>query len=195
MICAGMPAMAQKSSRDKFSTEIIANNSTHIGRITKDSLLVITGSTYLFTVDTPEDQGLVSTKISAQQLLLQICSKDGSRHQYSITDKNGSTKNEGDIVSGDRLIVKSADGKHAKTYHIAVSPMAIGGQLGLEQDSITVNSKSDLTLYFTAGHVFGNFGGHRSDQQCKRHAFINSFNTAHKYCQQIARQPEPYDRS
>ena len=29
--------------------------------------------------------------------------------------------------------------------------MAIGGQLGLEQDSITVNSKSNLTLYFTAG--------------------------------------------
>src|SRR5678810_637554 len=78
------------------STDIIENNSTHIGRITKDSIIVITGSTYSFTVDTPEDKGLVSTTPTIQQLLQQVTSKDGSIQTYRITDKDGVTKNAGD---------------------------------------------------------------------------------------------------
>ena len=152
LIGSALPATAQKMGEAKFSTEIdFANNSTNISQITKDTLVVITGSTYSFTVDTPEDQGLVSTKIGAAQLPLQITSKDGSAQTYQVTDKNGVTKNDGDIVTGDQLVVTSQLGAARKIYRIVVRQMALSGKLRLERDEITVNSTKDLTLYFTAG--------------------------------------------
>jgi hypothetical protein len=62
--------MAQKPVTSRSSAEVVPGNATHIGRITKDSIIVITGSTYSFTVDTPEDSGLVSTNTTVKQLLL-----------------------------------------------------------------------------------------------------------------------------
>ena len=143
--------MVNKPVVPKSSAEIIPNNSTHIGRITNDSIIVITGTTYSFTVDTPEDSGLVSTNTTVKQLLSQIKSKDGSAQQYLVTDKDGNKKDEGYLLNGDKLIVTSQDGKTKKTYNIATGPMAINGQLRLEKKELTVNTNSDLTLYFTAG--------------------------------------------
>ncbi|HEY8659523.1 MAG TPA: endopygalactorunase [Hanamia sp.] len=149
--CIAIPAIAQKKNADKFSTDIVENNSTYIGRITKDTLVVISGSTYLFTVDIPEDKGLVSTNIGPRKLFQQIQSKDGSHQTYSITDKNGLLKNEDEIISGDHLKVTSQDGKANKIYNIVLQPIAIGGLLRLQEDKITVSTNTDLTLYFTAG--------------------------------------------
>ena len=133
------------------NTDLIENNSTHIARITKDSIIVITGSTYSFTVDTPEDKGLVSINTTVEKLLQQVTSKDGSIQTYRITGKDGVTKNAGDTVTGDHLIVTSNDNNENKTYNILVQPMAIGGKLWLDRNAITVNTTKDLTLYFTAG--------------------------------------------
>jgi polygalacturonase len=151
LVCIASPALAQKTNKTKFSTDIIENNSTHIARITKDTLSVITGSTYLFTVDTPADKGLVTTKPTVQQFLGEIRSKDGSVQTYKLTDKDGVVKNEGDILTGDHLIVLSQDKKANKTYNIIVQPGAVGGQLRLQQDRITGNTNTNLVLYFTAG--------------------------------------------
>ena len=123
----------------------------HIARITRDSLVVLSGSTYSFTVDTPEDQGLISTKTSIQQLLQQITSKDGSAQTYKITDKGGLIKTSGDLEAGDHLVVTSPDKKASKVYYIATQPMAIGGQLRLEKNKITARTTKNVTLYFTAG--------------------------------------------
>ena len=150
LFCISMHAVSQKSST-KYSSEVIINNSTHIGRITKDSIIVVTGSTYSFTVDTPEDSGLVSTNTTVKQLISEIRSKDGSAQQYSVTDKGGVKKDAGELMSGDRLVVTSGDGKTKKHYSIAVVPMAINGQLYLEKKELTVNTNTDLTIYFTAG--------------------------------------------
>ena len=152
LLCVALPAMAQNSNKPKSGAEVTYGpNTTHIAHITSDSIIVVTGSTFSFTVDTPEDQGLVSTKISAKQLPLQLAAKDGSIQQYKLRGKNGDAKTEGDIETGDRLVVTSQDGKANKMYHIAVHPMALSGRLELERNSITANSTSDLTLYFTAG--------------------------------------------
>ena len=123
--CAWVNIIGQKPVVPKSSVEIIPNNSTHIGRITNDSIIVITGSTYSFTVDTPEDSGLVTTNTTVKQLLSQIKSKDGSAQQYIVTDKDGNKKNEGYLLSGDRLVVTSQDSKTKKTYSIAAVPMAL----------------------------------------------------------------------
>ena len=148
--CGCTNLFAQKLVSSNPSVEIIASNSTHIARITKDSIIVITGNTYSFTVDTPEDSGLVSTNTTVKHLLSQVKSKDGSVEQYRITDKDGNKKERGYLLSGDRLTAIAKDGK-TKTYSIATSPMAVGGQLRLEKKELTVQTNSDLTIYFTAG--------------------------------------------
>jgi polygalacturonase len=143
---------ASAGTPSPFTTVIKpATQATHIAAITKDTIVVVTGSTYRFTVDTREDQGLVSTRPTIQQFLLQIVSKDGSAQQYQLTDKARNAKTEGDILTGDQLVVTSQNGKAKKIYHIMLKPMALSGQLSLEQLQITVNTKKDLTLYFTAG--------------------------------------------
>ena len=149
--CAWINIIAQKPVVPKPSAELIPNNSTHIGRITKDSIVVITGSTYSFTVDTPEDSGLISTNTTVKQLLSQIRSKDGSAQQYLVADKDGNKKGEGYIVSGDRLTVTSQDSNSKKTYSIAAVAMALSGQLQFGKKELTANTNSDLVLYFTAG--------------------------------------------
>jgi polygalacturonase len=142
---------AQKTTAQKFSCEVSTKNATHIAGITNNRIIVITGSTYAFTVDTHADSGLVSTRTTVAQLLSQISSKDGSKQQYSISSKEGNIKTEGELVTGDQLIVKSQDGQTKKTYTIAVEPMALNGKLRLEKKQVTVNTNSSLTLFFTAG--------------------------------------------
>ena len=139
-------------NKEKSNAEIdFGKNPIHIARITQDTIVVVTGSTYLYTVDTPEDQGLISTNPGIIQLLQQIKSKDGSHQKYQITNKNGVVKNQGDTENGDHLIITSENGEAIKNYYIAVKPMALSGQLLLEIEEITVNTSRDLTLYFTAG--------------------------------------------
>ncbi len=150
-VCVCINIIAQKTVSSKISPEIIANNSTHIVRIAKDSVLVVTGSTFSFTVDTPEDSGLVSTNTTVKQLISEIRSKHGSAQQYLVTDKDGNKKDEGYLLNGDRLTVTSQDSKSKKTYKIAAVAMALSSQLQLEKKELTVNTNSDLTLYFTAG--------------------------------------------
>lgn len=134
------------------SPEITAGkNSTHIGRITGDTLVVATGSTWSFTVDTPEGGGLVSTKTTVQDLLDQLASKDGSVQKYEIFDKEGDVKTSGEIAIGDRLRVTSQDTLSKKIYYIAMRPMALSGKLWLQAETFTLNDPRSLTLFFTAG--------------------------------------------
>jgi polygalacturonase len=152
IIFIGLAATAQKANQVKSNMGIVEkNNATHIARITNDSLVVISGSTYSFTVDTPEDSGLISIKTEVRQLLTQLTSKNGSAQTYKVTDKDGNIKTGGDLETGDHLEVTSQDKKNNKIYYIATQPKAIGGQLHLEKNKITVNTPIDVTLYFTAG--------------------------------------------
>jgi hypothetical protein len=150
LIAVASSSITAKSTKPGAEIKI-SKTATHIARIANDTLVIITGSTYLFTVDTPEDKGLVSTKIGLGQLAGQISSKNGSAQKYEITDKDGRVKAEGDILNGDLLVVSSQDGKSNKTYHIVVKPMAVGGHLYLQQEYATLNTSNDLILYFTAG--------------------------------------------
>ena len=130
--------------------EIIpALHAKNIGGISQDTLTVVAGTTYAFTVDTPGDSGLVSTKISPSALMEEVTSRNGSRLQYKVTDKNGSVKS-GDLVTGDHFLVSSTDGRN-KTYEILVKAMALSGQLVLQHNSVTARATHDLVLFFTAG--------------------------------------------
>ena len=142
---------AQSKNSSKLLPEIKPINSTHITRITNDSIIVANGSTYSFTVDTPEDSGLVLTNTTVKQLLAQITSKDGRPQRYRITTNNNVLKEEGHLVAGDRLEIMTGDDKTIKVYHIGVQPMALSGRLRLVNNKLTANTLTSIILQFTAG--------------------------------------------
>lgn len=123
----------------------------HIARIAGDTVVVVNGSTYSFTVDTPEDQGLVSTNPGVAQLVQQIRSKSGALQQYEVVSREGVVKKEGAIMAGDRLVVTAKDGKLKKSYYLAPQPIALNGLLVMERSAITLNTTTSLVLYYTAG--------------------------------------------
>jgi polygalacturonase len=136
------------------SSEIVAGpRAPHIGGVTGDRVIVATGSTFSFTVDTPSDQGRVSTKPSVRELLTEIAAKDGSTQHYRIKDQRGAEKAEGQIEGGDSLEVTPQGGvaSASKSYALELKPLALSGQLHLEHDSFTVNTRRDIALSFTAG--------------------------------------------
>ncbi|RXK61689.1 endopygalactorunase [Lacibacter luteus] len=133
-----------------MSCEIVAKNASHIAKIDKDTIVVVKGSTYSFSVDTHPDSGLVATTANVDQLLNQIAAKYAVVQQYRIVSETGVEKKQGILISGDQLIVSSNDGAEKK-YTIITKKLAINSQLRIEEKKITANTNSDITLHFTAG--------------------------------------------
>lgn len=115
---------------------------SHIAGIQKNTIIVINGSTYSFTVDTPEYQGSVSTNIGTKGLYTQIRSSDGATQKYQISDAADVKKEEGPLLSGDRLTVISEDGKSKQVYYVLVKELAISGKLELGTEKITIILRS-----------------------------------------------------
>ncbi len=147
VVCALVLPWFSAKSQPTLKTAAYA---THIASITKDTIVVITGSTYRFTVDTPEDQGLVSTTPTVNELLAQITCANGSKQQYLVTDITGKPKQNDKVTTGDRLMVTSQE-KTSKTWRLVVKPMALSGRLQLQQRTATINTTGNLVLYYTAG--------------------------------------------
>ncbi|KAA2240917.1 endopygalactorunase [Chitinophaga agrisoli] len=119
----------------------------HIARISNDTVVVVSGRTYRYTVDTPEDSGLVSTITTVEALLQEM--GDG----YTVTDAHGTPKAAGPLVTGDRLVTQPTANHHpgVKSYYVLVQAMALGGTLTATRPAITLNTPQDITLHFTAG--------------------------------------------
>ena len=126
-------------------------DATHVLGITAETIRVVAGRTYSFTVDTLEDKGLVATMPDVKALLAQVVSRDGTKRHCRILDRDGLEKTAGVLVAGDQLAVIGADGKTTATYALQLEPAALTGQLRLERDTITVNTAGGVTLYFAAG--------------------------------------------
>src|SRR5262249_662259 len=115
-----------------------------------ETLVVPVGTTQSFTVDTPEDKGLVSTKPDVTALLADLASRLGADKNYRVLGADGAEKLQGEIVAGDRVIATAADSAQ-RTFVVELKPLALPGRLQLEREAITVNTPRALTLYFTAG--------------------------------------------
>jgi len=143
------PALAKPISSN--TTITFGVNSPHIAQINANQLILVSGSTYRFTVDTPEDKGLVSTRATVDEIMREITSVDGSAQQYQIKDSKGIPKNTGTLTEGDWLLVTAQDGKAVRKYTISFKKMALGGKLSLLQNQLTKNTNTTLTLSYTAG--------------------------------------------
>jgi polygalacturonase len=153
VILAGLvsPAMAQQKPLPGSCTITPTQQTTHIARISLDTVVVISGSTYSFTVDTPEDQGLVSTNPGVRGLIQQCRHANGTIQRYQVTNEAGTIKDTGDVVTGDRLVVTTQDGKSHKTYYLVVQAMALNGRLEIERNALTLHTATNLVLQYTAG--------------------------------------------
>ncbi|MES2653360.1 MAG: endopygalactorunase [Bacteroidota bacterium] len=143
------PAEAKRNS--STTTITYTDKSTHVAQINTNQLILVTGTTYRFTVDTPEDKGLVNTQATVNELISEIKSTDGSKQQYQVIDVKGEQKNSGLVSEGDFLLVTAQDGKTIKKYSIVLKSMALSGKLTLSKNQITQNTRQSITLSYTAG--------------------------------------------
>jgi polygalacturonase len=144
----GSPLRAQADA----SLEIRpATHAPHIGGIEGDRIRIVAGTTRSFTVDTPEDKGLVSTQPSVTEVLAEIASRDGAAQTRRIVGQDGAEKKEGAIEAGDRLVVTANAGAANRSFSLELSPLALTGKLELGRATITTDTPTDLTLSYTVG--------------------------------------------
>jgi len=132
------------------SAQIIPScEAPNIIRITSDSIILASGFTYRYTVDTPENQGLVSTGITAGQLGMQL--SDGSALSYSVYNSLMQRKENPEMITaGDKVEFTFPDGKK-QLYMIGIERKALAGKLILNQKDIRKGVAADLVLDFIAG--------------------------------------------
>ena len=113
-------------------------------QLTRDSLLLFEGTTYRYTVDTAENEGLVSTLPSVAELKEQLV-RSGSGVFRLFTSK-GQEKTKGMPASGDYL-----QGTAKKRLPIGVRKGALPPMVELDRSAFTVKTAGTLTLDFYAG--------------------------------------------
>ncbi len=117
-------------------------------RIEGDSLLVSTGSTYRYTVDTPEGEGLTSTAPKVGDMLDAF---SGEGH-FRVVTSSGTERARSEVpVEGDRLQKLSASGRMIKEYPVSVRREALMPELSLRNPLARVGVSSDVVLDFKAG--------------------------------------------
>ncbi|NSL90814.1 endopygalactorunase [Chitinophaga sp. Mgbs1] len=126
---------------------VILPEATHVAGISHDTIFLVNGSTYAFTVDSPEDQGPVSTGADVPTLLAELPPQPGQ--QYTVTNADGTTKQSGMIVTGDRLLL--TNGRKTAVFRLLPQPLALNARLTLLQPYLTAATQKDITLHFTAG--------------------------------------------
>jgi polygalacturonase len=119
--------------------------------ISEDTLYVASGTTYSYTVDTPEGAGLVSTVLSADRLAEQIRLNGGSVRHVAITERDGQTPRTGELKTGDLLWITAEKEKSPKKYVVQLRSMAVGGILEFGRNEATAGLLDDMVVRFTAG--------------------------------------------
>lgn len=147
----GLILASNKTGNKRHTPISMCDSVQKMGAIMKDTLLFFKSSTYCYTVDTPEDQGLMTTEVTAERMAEFIHSADGSNQSYQVASVLGKTKINGKLETGDRLKVFSQGGKFIGYYYIKLVPAAYSGELLLFPNEMTKDSNRDLILQFTAG--------------------------------------------
>ncbi len=143
-------AVAQPSQNKTETLVHIRSGAPQLAGISGDTIIITKGSTYAFTVDTPEDSGLVRTVPLVEELLQQL---EFTTNTIAIVEnRTGITKSTGRINEGDQLVVKDANTRTVlKRFHLQLRPLAKNGRLSILNKAMLAGKKNDLQLAFTAG--------------------------------------------
>lgn len=124
----------------------------NIAGFVKDTLLVAAGHTCRFTVDTPEDSGLISTAPTIASLISQVRNVFPAGTSCEVETSSGTIKTGGELQHGDFLRLMPDDHSRRPTrLFVQLGQFALNGSLNVLQRRITIGSKTDFTLQFTAG--------------------------------------------
>ena len=113
-------------------------------QLTSDSLLLFEGTTYRYTVDTPENEGLVSTLPTVMELKKKLV--DAGVGTFNLLAVDGKDKTLGMPENGDCLLSYSG-----KRLPIGVRKGALPSVLKIDRDEFTIKTAGKLTLDFYAG--------------------------------------------
>lgn len=113
-------------------------------QLTSDSLLLFEGTTYRYTVDTPENEGLVSTLPTVMELKKKLV--DAGVGTFNLLAVDGKEKTLGMPENGDCLLSYSG-----KRLPIGVRKGALPSVLKIDRDEFTIKTAGKLTLDFYAG--------------------------------------------
>ena len=113
-------------------------------QLTSDSLLLFEGTTYRYTVDTPENEGLVSTLPTVMELKKKLV--DAGVGTFNLLAVDGKEKTLGMPENGDCLLSYSG-----KRLPIGVRKGALPSVLKIDRNEFTIKTAGKLTLDFYAG--------------------------------------------
>lgn len=112
--------------------------------IANDTLWVFDSSTYAYTVDTPEGEGLISTLPGAESLFKSL-KEEGLANNPEIIDVKGEPKHNGGLAQGDRVVLSG------KIYPIVITQKALLAWMCLRNPKITKGISQNVILDFYAG--------------------------------------------
>ena len=122
---------------------------THIYKETSDSIIFISGLTQVFTVDTPENEGIATTTFRVDQLLKEADSD--TEFTYAVFHLSGKEKTKGSFEPGDYIEKTNTKTGKKQKRKIGLQRAALKGRLLLDMPRMTVGSKNDIVLSFYAG--------------------------------------------
>lgn len=114
-------------------------------RLTGDSLVLFKGTTYRYTVDTPENQGLVSTLPTVAELKEQL--KQAGAGTFRLLAADGREKTQGVPEQGDYLLAASS----RRRVPVGIRKGALPPALRLDRTEATIRTAGTLSLDFYAG--------------------------------------------
>lgn len=140
-------AAAQKTTAVQQPPIQIKPSASQVAAVSRDTIIITSGSTYEYSVDTKENEGRISTIPDINGVTEQL--KFPEKSIISFESANGDPKTSGAINEGDKLIIQT--GKITKKYYLALKPLAKNGKLTILQPRIMGGASANIRLGFTAG--------------------------------------------
>ncbi|MDR2917684.1 MAG: endopygalactorunase, partial [Tannerella sp.] len=123
-------------------------NAPNVIAVGNDTISLINGKTYAYTVDTPTEYGLVNTGLEVNGLSKQIGTTGYAPFEYYVTDRYRQRKTQGYLATGDVLVV--TNGQEKKNYTIRIEEGALNPVFNVHHPMMTVNTPGEVVLDFIA---------------------------------------------
>ncbi|TDF94443.1 S-layer homology domain-containing protein [Paenibacillus piri] len=122
----------------------------------------------------------VTSNATVADIISQITSTDGSAQTYSVTDAGNADKQSGTLVTGDRLVVKAADGATQIAYTIlAASDISNNASVAVKASHPNVKAVNATFVVIVAGTTVADLLAQivSADDSQQDYAVMNSGNT------------------
>ena len=142
-------AQPPRQGEGQVPEPISAAGSTHVVSIEGATVTLLAGSTYSYTVDTPEGEGLVRTGLTVDELGTHLSMPDGEPVTYLIRDRYRGRKYGGYLADGDVMELEYRGER--RNFPLRVEAGALTPELRIPRQQLTTGTPAGITLDFIAG--------------------------------------------